>query len=118
MQSGYNLDVYIGSASIDMYVKCGVLEMVLLVFFKLQGKNLFCWYSVIDGLAVHGHAVKALLVMFSRMENIKPNDVTFVGILGASTRAGLVEKGRRIFFNMTTKIKHYGCMIDYTKLPL
>ncbi|XP_022884803.1 pentatricopeptide repeat-containing protein At1g06143-like [Olea europaea var. sylvestris] len=119
MQSGFDLDVYMGSALIDMYAKCGVLERALVVFFKLQEKNLFCWNSVIDGLAVHGHAKEAL-VMFGRMEKekIKPNGVTFVSILSACTHAGLVEEGRRRFFNMTHKygilpeIEHYGCMID------
>ncbi|KAK0580562.1 hypothetical protein LWI29_003476 [Acer saccharum] len=41
MQNGFNLDVYIGSALIDMYAKCGSLDRSLSVFFKLQEKNLF-----------------------------------------------------------------------------
>lgn len=119
MQNGFNLDVYIGSALVDMYAKCGSLEKSLVVFFKLQEKNLFCWNSVIDGLAVHGYAEEAL-TMFSRMEKekIRPNGVTFVSVLAACSHAGLVEEGRRRFLDMIhhyeilPEMKHYGCMVD------
>ncbi|XP_035545990.1 pentatricopeptide repeat-containing protein At1g06143-like [Juglans regia] len=101
LENGFDLDVYIGSALIDMYAKCGSLDRSLLVFFKLREKNLFCWNSVIEGLAVHGYAYEALK-MFSRMERekIKPNVVTFISVLRACTHAGLVEEGLRRFLSM------------------
>ncbi|KAF3451763.1 hypothetical protein FNV43_RR07859 [Rhamnella rubrinervis] len=119
MQQGFDIDVYIGSALIDMYAKCGSLDTSLLVFYKLRDKNLFCWNSIIEGLAVHGYAEEALL-MFSRMEEdkIKPNGVTFISVLSACTHAGLVEEGRRRFLSMTNKysitpeVEHYGCLVD------
>lgn len=119
MEMGFDLDVYIGSALIDMYAKCGSLDKSLVVFFKLRKKNLFCWNSIIEGLAVHGYAEEAL-AMFSRMqrEKIKPNGVTFISVLGACTHAGLVEEGRKRFLSMSRdfsippEIEHYGCMVD------
>lgn len=119
LQNGFDLDVYIGSALIDMYAKCGNLDRSLSVFFKLQEKNLFCWNSVIDGLAVHGYANEALK-MFRRMERekIKPNGITFISVLSACTHAGLVNEGHRMFLSMTDdysippEVGHYGCMVD------
>lgn len=119
MQNGFELDVFIGSALIDMYAKCGSLERALVVFYKLREKNLFCWNSVIEGLAVHGNAEEALS-MFGRMEkeNVKPNGITFISVLSACTHAGLVKEGRRWFKRMTCdllitpQIEHYGCMVD------
>lgn len=119
MQNGFDLDVYLGSTLIDMYAKCGSLDRALVVFFKLREKNLFCWNSVIEGLAVHGYAQESL-AMFGRMEkeNIKPNGVTFISILSACTHAGLVEEGRKRFLSMSNdysippEIQHYGCMVD------
>nr|TKS12180.1 pentatricopeptide repeat-containing family protein [Populus alba] len=119
MQHGFKLDVYIGSALIDMYAKCGSLDRSLLMFFKLQEKNLFCWNSVIEGLAVHGYAEEAL-AMFEKMERekIKPNGVTFVSVLSACNHAGLIEEGRKRFASMTRDhsippgVEHYGCMVD------
>ncbi|CAN0901141.1 Pentatricopeptide repeat-containing protein At1g06143 [Linum grandiflorum] len=119
MQNGFVVDVYIGSALIDMYAKCGCLERSLLVFYKLRDRNLFCWNAIIDGLAVHGYADEAL-AMFSRMERegIKPNGVTFISVLSACAHSGLVEEGRNWFNIMTLKyschpqLEHYGCMVD------
>ncbi|GER50724.1 pentatricopeptide repeat-containing family protein [Striga asiatica] len=114
-----NLDVYVGSALIDMYSKCGMLERALVVFFKLREKNLFCWSSIIDGLALHGRAREALS-MFEKIERdkIELNGVVFVSVLAACVHAGLVEEGKRIFERMTneyyipSEIEHYGCMVD------
>ncbi|KAJ7961997.1 Pentatricopeptide repeat-containing protein [Quillaja saponaria] len=119
MLNGFDLDVYIGSALIDMYAKCGNLERSLVVFFKMQNKNLFCWNSVIEGLAAHGFAAEALR-MFNRMEKhkIKPNAITFISILGACTHVGFVEEGRRTFqsmiddYSIPPQVEHYGCMVD------
>lgn len=118
MQNRFVLDVYIGSALVDMYSKCGSLERALLVFFNLPKKNLFCWNSIIEGLAAHGSAQEALK-MFAKMvtELVKPNAVTFVSVLTACTHAGLVEEGRRIYrsmiddYSIVSNVEHYGCMV-------
>ncbi|KAK4765670.1 hypothetical protein SAY86_026760 [Trapa natans] len=119
MQNQFQLDVFIGSSLIDMYSKCGSLERSLMVFYKLRERNLFCWNSLIEGLAVHGLA-KGALLMFSKMESEKmnPNWITFVSILNACTHAGLVNEGQRWFMRMkedyriTPRVEHYGCMVD------
>ncbi|KAG9439206.1 hypothetical protein H6P81_019371 [Aristolochia fimbriata] len=118
-QNVFHLDVFIGSALIDMYAKCGSIERSLLVFFKLRERNIFCWNSMIEGLALHGFARDAL-GMLTKMgrEKIKPNGVTFVSVLSACTHAGLVEEGWWVFSSMTQdhlilpQVEHYGCMVD------
>ncbi|CAH8309035.1 unnamed protein product [Eruca vesicaria subsp. sativa] len=118
VQTGVVLDVYIGSALVDMYSKCGSLNRSLVVFFNLQEKNLFCWNSIIEGLAAHGYACEALKMLGKmEMESVKPNSVTFVSVLTACTHAGLVEEGRKIYRSMSDEysivpnIEHYGCMV-------
>ncbi|KNA16132.1 hypothetical protein SOVF_091990 [Spinacia oleracea] len=119
VREGISLDVYVGSALVDMYAKCGKLERSLVVFLNLREKNLYCWNSIIEGLATHGHG-KSAIAMFDKMvgENVKPNGVTFISVLSGCTHSGLVEEGRKIFQNMINdfqiclEIKHYGCMVD------
>lgn len=119
IDNGFATDAHIGSALVDMYFKCGMLERALVVFFNLPEKNIVCWSSAIDGLAVHGYGKEAL-VLFDKMvnEDIEPNGVVFVSLLAACTHAGLVEEGKKRFSEMTGKysilpeIEHYGCMID------
>ncbi|KAK7256083.1 hypothetical protein RIF29_29517 [Crotalaria pallida] len=119
MLNGFHFDVFIGSSLVDMYAKCGSIDRSLLVFYKLRNKNLYCWNSVIDGLAAHGYAEEALR-MFVEMERkrIQPNAVTFISILTACTHAGFIEEGRRRFMSMiqdyciSPQVEHYGCMVD------
>ncbi|KAL8201749.1 hypothetical protein R6Q57_010896 [Mikania cordata] len=115
----FTFDVYIGSSLIDMYAKCGSLDQSLVVFYKLPEKNLFCWNSVIEGLAAHGYANEALR-MFTCMvkDGIKPNGVSFISVLSACTHAGMVNEGQSWFLSMIhdfyipPEIEHYGCMVD------
>uniref|UniRef100_A0A7N0UJV8 Chlororespiratory reduction 4 n=1 Tax=Kalanchoe fedtschenkoi TaxID=63787 RepID=A0A7N0UJV8_KALFE len=119
LRNGFDIDVYLGSALIDMYAKCGCLNQSLVVFLKLKEKNLFCWNAVIDALAAHGYGNEALR-MFTKMvkEKIQPNGITFISVLSACSHAGLVEEGTEWFstmtraFSISPQVEHYGCMID------
>ncbi|XP_054800171.1 pentatricopeptide repeat-containing protein At5g56310-like [Prosopis cineraria] len=70
-------------------------------------------------LDIHGLGHLAL-EHFTKMvaEGIKPNDVTFIGVLSACSHIGLVETGWMYFKSMNSvyginpKIEHYGCMVD------
>ncbi|KAL9232333.1 hypothetical protein vseg_007457 [Gypsophila vaccaria] len=111
--------VTLGNALVDMYVKSGNIEKALQVFEGIPHKNVVSWTTIIVGLAFHGLGREAL-EMFSRMEiaGIRPNDITFIGILSACSHVGLVELGRSYFnsmsskYGITPKIQHYGCIID------
>jgi len=47
---------------------------------------MFCWNSIIDGLATHDYAKEALR-MFGAVESkrIQPNAITFISILSTCT---------------------------------
>ncbi|XP_020079667.1 pentatricopeptide repeat-containing protein At1g06145 [Ananas comosus] len=120
MLNRFAFDVYMGSALIDMYAKCGRIEKALLVFYKLEKKNIYCWNCIIEGLAVHGLAKEALN-MFDRMKKvakINPNGISFLSVLSACNHTGLVEEGRKMFssmiedYSISPEIEHYGCMVD------
>ncbi|KAI4380442.1 hypothetical protein MLD38_006633 [Melastoma candidum] len=104
---------------IDAYTKCGNLKTAEQIFSGLKHRSLSSWNAMISGLAIHGKASKAI-ELFSKMvsEGLKPDDVTFVGLLSACNHAGLLELGGQYFCSMTRdygiipKLEHYGCMID------
>ncbi|MED6211059.1 hypothetical protein PIB30_069917 [Stylosanthes scabra] len=117
--SNANLNSAIGTALIDMYAKCGCIDEALRIFENLQVKDVFTWTAMINGLAVHGEASKAL-EFFPRMlrSGIHPNEVTFIGVLAACSHGGFVEEGKKLFelmsevYHLNPKIDHYGCMVD------
>ncbi|MQL82378.1 hypothetical protein Taro_014860, partial [Colocasia esculenta] len=116
---GIGTNVFLGTSLIDMYAKCGEVELALEVFNGMNEKNLLSWTTMIKGLATHGRGIEALH-LFSEMEKsgILPDDIAFIGALCACSHAGLVEKGRHIFDSMSKvyginpKIEHYGCLVD------
>lgn len=114
-----DLDTVQGNALIDMYAKCGSIEKALKVFHGMREKDVSSWNSIIGGLAFHGHS-KESICLFKEMMRIKirPNAITFVGVLVACSHAGKVEEGRGYFklmmneYNIEPNIRHYGCMVD------
>lgn len=115
LDDGFNL----GAALIDMYAKCGRPDVAAKVFRSLDRKNVSAWNALIAGLAANGDARRCIDV-FEQMKvsDEKPDSVTFVSVLAACARAGLVDEGRRCFRSMSSgfgvqpELKHYGCMVD------
>ncbi|PIN05632.1 hypothetical protein CDL12_21824 [Handroanthus impetiginosus] len=117
--NGIKLDSYLGTALVDLYAKCGCIEMAEEVFESLRERNIALWNAVLVGLAMHGDG-KSLLQYFSRMvnEGFKPDGVTILGVLVGCSHSGLIDEARRIFAEMESvygvprELKHYGCMAD------
>lgn len=112
-------DGFIGNALVDMYAKGGTVDQALRVFQAMKCKDVYSYTAIIVGLAMHGEVERAL-DLFSEMSSmgIKPDEVTFVGVLSACSHAGLVEEGQRYFeamsqvYNLEPQTEHYGCMVD------
>uniref|UniRef100_A0A0D9X1Y8 DYW domain-containing protein n=1 Tax=Leersia perrieri TaxID=77586 RepID=A0A0D9X1Y8_9ORYZ len=113
------LDLKLATALIDMYAKCGDIESAQRVFDGMPVKDVLTWSSIVIGLANHGLGHESLS-LFSKMisEGMKPNGVTFVGVLIACTHVGLVNEGKQYFRSMSEvhgvepTVEHYGCMVD------
>lgn len=107
------------NAIIDMYVKLGCVRKAVEVFEGMDQKSVVTWTTVIAGFALHGLGLEAI-EMFRRMEmeNVAPNDVTFLAILSACSHVGLTDLGRWYFkimvsqYRIKQRVEHYGCMVD------
>ncbi|KAJ0028751.1 hypothetical protein Pint_35494 [Pistacia integerrima] len=112
-------DAYVGNALISFYAKSGSMEDSLLVFNKLIERNIVSWNAVICGYAQNGRGEEAV-EFFERMkvQCIRPNDVTILGLLWACNHAGLVDEGYSYFNQIRLedpgmlKPEHYACMVD------
>lgn len=114
-----SMNVALGTSLVDMYAKCGNINRALEVFREMPKRNSLSWTAIVCGLAFHGHAQDALAFFSEMVDNgLKPDDVTFLGVLTACCHGGLVEAGRRFFswmrseFNIQPQLKHYSCMVD------
>lgn len=119
MDSGHESDAYVGSALISMYAKSGSLEDAHTVFTKSSKKNPVTWNALITGCALHSK-YKLAVQYFEDMQvhDVKPDGVTFLGVLSACGHLGRVEEGYRHFksmievYGITPLLEHYNCLVD------
>eukprot|EP01018_Ginkgo_biloba_P039897 Gb_15476 [translate_table: standard] len=119
IKMGFQSNIYVGSAFISMYAKCGFIDNARQMFDEISDRDVVSWNSMIAGYAQHGFGNKALKI-FEEMQQagMKPNDVTFIGVLSACSHAGLVDEGLYYFGSMDQdhcirpRADHYACMID------
>ncbi|XP_057437470.1 pentatricopeptide repeat-containing protein At5g66520-like [Lotus japonicus] len=118
-RNGIECDVVIGTALVNMYGKCGLVQQAFEIFEEMPEKDTSAWTAMISVFALHGLGWKAF-DCFLEMERagVKPNHVTFVGLLSACAHSGLVEQGRWCFdvmkrvYLIEPQVYHYACMVD------
>ncbi|KAL9318139.1 hypothetical protein ACSQ67_014656 [Phaseolus vulgaris] len=119
-KSGMEILGVLGTSLIDMYAKCGSIERAKCIFDQMgHEKDVMAWSAMVAAFAMHGLSDECL-ELFARMVNdgVRPNAVTFVGVLCACVHGGLVNEGEEYFKRMLNQycisptIQHYGCMVD------
>ncbi|XWS31175.1 hypothetical protein CRYUN_Cryun23aG0054800 [Craigia yunnanensis] len=80
---------------INCFLDHGLVEQAIEVFDQVRIKDTVCWTAMIDGLVRNGEMNRAL-EMFREMqiENVRPNEITFVCVLSVCSRLGALELGR------------------------
>ncbi|KAJ8773028.1 hypothetical protein K2173_028205 [Erythroxylum novogranatense] len=116
---GLTSNVYCGSALVDMYAKCGSVRDAIKNFEEMPEKNVVSWNALILAYAQNGDG-ESTLKSFEKMVLLgyQPDSVSFLCVLSACSRCGLVEEGLRHFSSMTDvykfvpKREHYTSMVD------
>ncbi|KAL0003761.1 hypothetical protein SO802_011322 [Lithocarpus litseifolius] len=111
--------VYVGTALLNFYAKCGDVKSARIVFDGMAEKNSITWSAMIGGYGMQGDG-SGSLALFSDMlkENLELNEVIFTTILSACSHTGMIGEGWRCFnfmcrdYNFVPSMKHYACMVD------
>lgn len=95
IKDGFVSDSYISSALVDMYGKCGCLEMAREVFEQTVLKSVVAWNALIAGYSSRGDS-KSCVELFWRMneEGIKPTLTTISSVLMSCSRSGQLKHGK------------------------
>lgn len=96
-KKGLEANLFVGSAVVDMYAKCGLLVEAKETLNRLPGRNVVCWTALIWGYTEHGYCEEALNC-FKQMqvENIFPVAFTYACSLKACGIIQTLEKGRNM----------------------
>lgn len=119
IRSGSHANVYVGNGLISMYAECGDIEGSSRAFIEILNKDLVSWNAMLFGFGLHGRANQALQLYEQMMAyGVKPDKVTFIGLLMTCSHLGLIEKGRLFFESMDSvhgisrEMDHVACMVD------
>lgn len=119
IRSCFEKNVFVMTALIDMYAKCGDVGTARALFDMMNERHVTTWNVMIDGYGTHGLG-KAAVELFNKMLEgpTKPNDITFLCAISACSHSGLVEEGIHYFASMKKDygiepvMDHYGAMVD------
>lgn len=111
--------VYIGTALVNLYSKCGDPVSARAVFDDMAEKNTVTWSAMIGGYGKQGDSNECL-ELFNDMlkENIEPTDIVFTTILSSFSHTGMITEGWRYFkkmcglYDFIPSMRHYACMVD------
>ncbi|KAM3234588.1 hypothetical protein P3L10_014624 [Capsicum annuum] len=117
--TGFQSHKLVANSLIDMYAKCGLLDLSECVFEEMENTDSVSWNALLTAYSMQGEGDRALSV-FSLMEkrDVEVDSISFLSVLSAGRHAGLVEEGRKIFHCMRDKyhiepeVERYACLVD------
>ncbi|KAI9109333.1 hypothetical protein K1719_019677 [Acacia pycnantha] len=119
-QTRMPMSIRLGTRLLDMYAKCGHLDLAKRLFESMSQRDTICYNAMISGMAMHGEGENALK-LFLDMEKakIKPDDLTFLVVFSACSHAGMAQHGLKFLdkkinvYNIDPKAEHYNCSVDF-----
>ncbi|CAH9113693.1 unnamed protein product [Cuscuta epithymum] len=121
MRNGVDFDGFLPNALLNLYIRCGKTGPAMNLFNNnlQRAHDISAWNIMLTGYARFGKGRPAV-ELFSRMvdSNIKPDEITFLSLLCACSRTGMVSEGLEYFKNMESEfvvkpnLKHYACVVD------
>lgn len=97
VESGYDGDIIVATALVNMFGKCGDLDDAWNVFGRMPQRDVVSWSAMIAACAHNGHA-KCALELFNQMQvaGVIPNKIAFFGSLEACANMAALEEGQEI----------------------
>ncbi|XP_031403280.1 putative pentatricopeptide repeat-containing protein At5g52630 [Punica granatum] len=114
---GFNSDVFVGSAMVDVYAKCLYMGSAAKVFAEMPERNLVTWNAMIVGFLQNKCYDRASLAIREvlREGSVMPDQVSFSSALSACANMGGLEFGRQLHGAV---VKHNLIDLAYVKNSL
>ncbi|KAK4476853.1 hypothetical protein RD792_016016 [Penstemon davidsonii] len=98
MKDGLDIDLYVGTSLIDMYVKCGELRGARNLFDEMPFRDVSSWNALISGYMRDG-AVKLARELFEEMP--LRNIVSWTSMISGYTQNGFAGEALQLFDKMS-----------------
>lgn len=116
---GCDLDVYVGSALLDMYARHGNMNEACLIFEHLDSKNEVSWNALIAGHARKEDAETALKLFCDMQRNgFGATHFTYSSIFSACAGIGALEQGKWVHAHMVKSGQKLTAFVGNTILDM
>ena len=119
LKCSWDEDVYVGSALLDMYARCGQMDMAVAVFDRLDSKNAVSWSALIAGFARKGEG-ETVLMMFAGMHRngFEASHFTYSSVFSALAGIGALEQGKWVHAHMIKSGEKLTAFVGNTMLDM
>ncbi|KAL8500630.1 hypothetical protein ACS0TY_020275 [Phlomoides rotata] len=94
LESGFESDLYINNALIDMYARCNELGRAQELFDGMPHRDIVSWNSLISGYSSNGYFKEALQVYNQlRLDSLVPDSFSFSSVLLSCGGLGEIAEG-------------------------
>ncbi|XP_057844185.1 pentatricopeptide repeat-containing protein At5g59600 [Cryptomeria japonica] len=100
IRSGFDSDVFVQSALVDMYAKCASMEDARRVFDQMSQRDVVSWNAMISGFAQNGRLDEAVC-MFEKMP--QPDVISWNAVIAGYAQNGDAEKAMKLFQKMPNR---------------
>ncbi|KAK7265113.1 hypothetical protein RJT34_32729 [Clitoria ternatea] len=109
LKLGFELQLYVLSALVDMYAKCGCIADARKGFEYVQQPDVVLWTSIITGYVQNGD-FEGGLNLYGKMQmgGVVPNDLTMASVLKACSSLAALDQGKQ----MHARIIKYGFSME------
>ncbi|KAI3739430.1 hypothetical protein L2E82_29834 [Cichorium intybus] len=104
LELGFQSDIYIGNALIDMYARFSALEKARQVFEEMPKRDVVSWNSLVSGYTAHEEWEKAFKTFYqSRTAGLIPDSFMISSVLPAFSGLNAIIEGQ-IVHGLTVKL--------------
>ncbi|KAL5722770.1 hypothetical protein ACHQM5_006246 [Ranunculus cassubicifolius] len=97
IKCGFEEDVFVGTAIVDLYTKCGDLEDAVEGFSRMVVRNVVSWTAIISGFVQRGDSVSAIhLFKEMRETGVEVNSYTLTSALTACANPQMTKEAFQI----------------------
>lgn len=115
----FHTHLFAANSLLDLYTKCGRIDLATKVFDRIQHKDVASWNTMILGYGMRGEFETAINLFEAMKEDggVEYDSVSYIAVLSACSHGGLIEKGNKYFkqmqdYNIEPTHTHYACMVD------
>lgn len=102
--AGLERDLFVASALMDMYARCGFLEGARELFDRLETRDVVVWNAMVAAYVRRGLGQDGIDLYFAMQETgVTPNNVTYVSALNACSSIGAIQEGRQIHADIVAR---------------